>query len=92
MTTNSRPQRTQSSRVSESREPDVYGSTTWDQLVDSLEAAATVGETISVRQTNDESELIAWIHEALDCTGGSDSQSRGVYPLFLRVARTRLRC
>jgi len=49
-----------------SREPDVYGSTTWDQLVESLEAAATVGETISVRQTNDESELIAWIHEALD--------------------------
>jgi len=49
-----------------SREPDVYGSTTWDQLVESLEAAATVDETISVRQTNDESELIAWIHEALD--------------------------
>jgi 3-dehydroquinate dehydratase-2 len=49
-----------------SREPDVYGSTTWDQLVESLEASATVGETISVRQTNDESELIAWIHEALD--------------------------
>jgi len=49
-----------------SREPDVYGSTTWDQLVESLEAAATVGETIFVRQTNDESELIAWIHEAVD--------------------------
>ena len=49
-----------------SREPDVYGSTTWDQLVESLEAAATVDETISVRQTNDESELIAWIHEAVD--------------------------
>ena len=49
-----------------SREPDVYGSTTWDQLVESLEAAATEAETISVRQTNDESELIEWIHEALD--------------------------
>lgn len=49
-----------------SREPDVYGSTTWEQLVESLEAAATEGETISVRQTNDESELIEWIHEALD--------------------------
>jgi 3-dehydroquinate dehydratase-2 len=49
-----------------SREPDVYGSTTWDQLVESLEAAATVDEAISVRQTNDESELIAWIHEAVD--------------------------
>jgi 3-dehydroquinate dehydratase-2 len=49
-----------------SREPDVYGSTTWEQLVESLEAAATEAETISVRQTNDESELIEWIHEALD--------------------------
>jgi 3-dehydroquinate dehydratase-2 len=49
-----------------SREPDVYGSTTWEQLVESLEAAATSAETISVRQSNDESELIGWIHEALD--------------------------
>jgi 3-dehydroquinate dehydratase-2 len=49
-----------------SREPDVYGSTTWDQLVESLTAAATPAETISVRQTNDESELIGWLHEALD--------------------------
>ncbi len=49
-----------------SREPDVYGSSTWEQLVESLEAAATSAETISVRQSNDESELIGWIHEALD--------------------------
>jgi len=49
-----------------SREPDVYGSTTWDQLVESLNSAATSAETISVRQTNDESELIGWLHEALD--------------------------
>ena len=49
-----------------SREPDVYGSTTWEQLVESLEAAATSAETISVRQSNDESELIGWILEALD--------------------------
>lgn len=49
-----------------SREPDVYGSTTWEQLVESLNAAATPAETISVRQTNDESELIGWLHEALD--------------------------
>jgi len=51
-----------------SREPDVYGSTTWDQLVESLTAAATPAETISVRQTNDESELIGWLHEALDAS------------------------
>ena len=49
-----------------SREPDVYGSTTWEELVESLEAAAIPSEEISVRQTNDESELIGWIHEAID--------------------------
>lgn len=49
-----------------SREPDVYGTTTWNELVDSLEKAAIDGENIEVRQTNDESELIGWIHEAVD--------------------------
>lgn len=48
------------------REPDVYGSTTYADLVASLEGAATTGETIEVRQTNDESELIGWLHEAAD--------------------------
>jgi 3-dehydroquinate dehydratase-2 len=49
-----------------SREPDVYGTTTWAELVSALEAAATTDETISVRQTNDESELIQWLHDAAD--------------------------
>jgi 3-dehydroquinate dehydratase-2 len=49
-----------------SREPDVYGSTTWEELVESLEAAAIPSEEISIRQTNDESELIGWVHEAID--------------------------
>lgn len=49
-----------------SREPDVYGTTTWDELSASLTAAALEGETIDVRQTNDESELIGWLHEAID--------------------------
>jgi 3-dehydroquinate dehydratase-2 len=49
-----------------SREPDVYGTTTWAELVSALEAAATADETISVRQTNDESELIQWLHDAAD--------------------------
>ena len=49
-----------------SREPDVYGSTSWTDLVSLLENAAIDGETIQVRQTNDESELIGWLHEAAD--------------------------
>lgn len=53
-----------------SREPDVYGTTTWDQLVTAIESSAQPDERISVRQTNDESELIGWIHEAVDT--GSD--------------------
>jgi 3-dehydroquinate dehydratase-2 len=49
-----------------SREPDVYGTTTYPELVSALEVAANADETISVRQTNDESELIQWLHEAAD--------------------------
>lgn len=49
-----------------SREPDVYGSTTWAELVTGLETSALSAETISVRQTDDESELIQWLHEAAD--------------------------
>ena len=49
-----------------SREPDVYGTSTYPELVSALEAAANADETISVRQTNDESELIQWLHDAAD--------------------------
>lgn len=49
-----------------SREPEVYGATTYDELVAELESAATADEQISVRQTNSESELIGWLHEAAD--------------------------
>jgi 3-dehydroquinate dehydratase-2 len=46
------------------REPDVYGSGTLDDLRASLTAA---GDTdIDLRQTNDEAELIGWLHEAVD--------------------------
>lgn len=49
-----------------SREPDVYGSTTWTELVSALESSARADEEIVVRQTNDESELIEWLHHAID--------------------------
>jgi 3-dehydroquinate dehydratase-2 len=49
-----------------SREPEVYGSTTWSDLVASLTNAAIDGETIDVRQSNDEAELIGWLHDAVD--------------------------
>ncbi len=48
-----------------SREPDVYGSGTLDDLRVTLEAEAS-GLSIDLRQTNDEAELISWLYEAVD--------------------------
>ncbi len=47
-----------------SREPDVYGSGTLDDLRLQLEASG--GPAIDLRQTNDEAELISWLYEAVD--------------------------
>ena len=49
------------------REPDVYGSTTYAQLVDVLERTARELEMeVQIRQTDDEGELLRWIHAASD--------------------------
>lgn len=49
-----------------SREPDVYGSLGLAELTAQLESEAPAGVTVEVRQTNDEAELISWLHEAVD--------------------------
>jgi 3-dehydroquinate dehydratase-2 len=49
-----------------SREPDVYGSADLDALRAELTAAAPADWTIDLRQTDDEGELIGWLHEAAD--------------------------
>ncbi|MFZ4895108.1 type II 3-dehydroquinate dehydratase [Plantibacter sp. Mn2098] len=49
-----------------SREPDVYGAADLDALRAYLEASAPVGTAIDLRQTDDEAELIAWLHGAVD--------------------------
>lgn len=49
-----------------SREPDVYGSGTLDDLRARLESEASPGFTIDLRQTDDEATLIGWLHEAVD--------------------------
>ena len=49
-----------------SREPDVYGSGSLDELRSVLEEDAADGITIDLRQTNDEAELIGWLYEAVD--------------------------
>ena len=49
-----------------SREPDVYGSGTLDDLRVALDREAPPGHAIDLRQTNDEAELISWLYEAVD--------------------------
>lgn len=49
-----------------SREPDVYGSGTLEDLLLQLERDAAPGVSIDLRQTNDEAELIQWLYEAVD--------------------------
>jgi 3-dehydroquinate dehydratase-2 len=49
------------------REPDVYGAATYDDLLALCQkTAAELGLEVEVRQTNDESELVGWLHEAAD--------------------------
>jgi 3-dehydroquinate dehydratase-2 len=47
------------------REPEVYGSTTYDDLVRLCEAEGSgLGLDVDVRQTDTEGVLIGWLHEA----------------------------
>ena len=49
------------------REPDVYGSTSYDDLVAMIEAEATeLGLNVVVRQSNSEAQLLDWLHAAAD--------------------------
>lgn len=48
------------------REPEVYGSETLADIEASLAASVPEGVSIDLRQTDDEAELIAWIHHAVD--------------------------
>lgn len=51
------------------REPDVYGSTTYDDLVRlCVETGKELGLDVTVRQTDHEGELVGWLHEAADAT------------------------
>ena len=49
------------------REPQVYGTTTYDELVAMIDAeAAELGLTVVVRQSDSEAELLNWLHAAAD--------------------------
>jgi 3-dehydroquinate dehydratase-2 len=49
------------------REPDVYGATTYADLVALCQSTGReLGLRVDVRQTEHESELLGWLHEAAD--------------------------
>ena len=58
-----------------SREPEIYGSETLDDIAAAMtDHAATVGLTLDIRQSNHEGHLIDWLHEA---------QSTGAHAVIL---------
>jgi 3-dehydroquinate dehydratase-2 len=49
------------------REPEKYGTTTYAELVQLIEAAAgELGVEVQVRQTDSEAELLGWVFDAAD--------------------------
>ncbi len=49
------------------REPEIYGSVSYDDLVTLIETQATeLGLTAVVRQSNSEGQLLDWLHAAAD--------------------------
>ena len=49
------------------REPEKYGTTTYAELVDLIASTGReMGVEVQVRQTDDEGELLRWIHDATD--------------------------
>lgn len=53
------------------REPDVYGATTLDDITRELEdLGRQLGATVECRQSNQEGQLIDWLHDARDSFDG----------------------
>ncbi len=49
------------------REPEKYGTTTYAELVELLERTGReLGLEVQVRQTDDEAEMLGWVHAAAD--------------------------
>lgn len=49
------------------RQPEVYGNTSYDDLVDLIDAhARELGLSAAVRQSDSEAQLLEWLHDAAD--------------------------
>ena len=65
-----------------SREPEHYGTATYDDLVSACrETAAEIGVEVDVRQSDDEATFLGWLHDACHEAGGG-----GVDALVLNPA------
>jgi 3-dehydroquinate dehydratase-2 len=52
------------------REPEIYGTATHDDLVDACTTEAkALGLDVEVRQTDDEATYLHWLHESADASG-----------------------
>lgn len=49
-----------------SREPEIYGHASLEDVRTQLENDAQGRATVDMRQTDDEAQLVAWLHEAVD--------------------------
>jgi 3-dehydroquinate dehydratase-2 len=55
------------------REPEIYGTATHEDLVDACTAEGkSLGLDVEVRQTDDEATYLSWLHESADA-GGPDA-------------------
>ena len=48
------------------REPEIYGAATYADLVELCRGGRASWPDVEMRQTDDEGELIGWLHEAAD--------------------------
>lgn len=49
------------------RQPEIYGSLSLERITEHCQQTAdTLGFSVDVRQTDDEAELVRWLHEAAD--------------------------
>lgn len=76
------------------REPDVYGTAMYDDLVAACrQTAGELGLEVVVRQSDDEAELVGWLHEAADGAAAGvvlNPAALGHYSIALRDAASML--
>ena len=65
------------------REPDVYGATTLDDIEQALnDLAKDLDATVDCRQSNQEGQLIDWLHDARDSFDGVVINPGGLHSYF----------